>query len=397
MNETFDMIALPEEEQAKWREFSAEHPEESLDEIDSMSTDDYYPLPQSWGPGPDKGVEYSQRLLECAQEIRTNRDGEHGSKVPKESGIHSPYVSSLREEINLRTMTQKVQVYEIGRCLCLAKQALDHGRFLKWLLTVNIKKTSALNAMRIYRVCCGCPELLQGFSSVQLYVLCAPAFPKKFREMIFDEKPNNLPKDAKEIAKLGRQYKASMLPLEMPEIKALFDKRARRTVYRKLEREVRSTWVFLDKKIDRLKAMAREQRPEAICVTDEERKCYDQLITLFQRFAVKLDEVRADLDWDAVKAENETEEKEVSQEIEVVSEELKSAAVENSQPLTFCRAEPPRTEEEASSELMSEPEAEEYDPEETQPEEATAAKNAIIEDSQRFVFLRTIPAKPELN
>lgn len=305
-NKPWDTSAFSPEEQAEWAEFTADaNPDDLVDDIDGIYAGAYYPLPKSYAPGEDKGVEYGQRLLDHAQEIRERIKEQYGSKIPQNCSCSDPFVHLLREEVNLRVATQKVQVYENGRCLCLAKQALGYKKFGQWLKSVDIHRTSAHNSMRVYRAVGGCPELLQGLSAVQMYTLCAPAFPKAFRDQIFDAKPNNLPKAAKAIAKLGEQYKNAPLPLDVPEIKALFDKRARRLAYRKMEREVRSTWVFLDSKVRRLKSMASVDRPEAFCRTDAERMCYNELITLLKRFALKLEDYQLKFGYAADCADDE--------------------------------------------------------------------------------------------
>ncbi len=312
----FTMDALTPEEQAEWAEFIADHPEDLVDDIDGIYADAYYPLPKSYAPGEDKGVEYGQRLLDHAQEIREQIEEQYGAKIPANCSVNSPFVHLLREEINLRVATQKVQVYENGRCLCLAKQALGYRNFGQWLKSVSIHRTSAHNSMRVYRAVAGCPELLQGLSAVQMYTLCSPAVPKRFREMILDQKPNNLPKTAKAIARLAEQYKNSPLPLDVPEIKALFDKRACGLAYRKMEREVRATWKFLDSKVRRLKSMASVDRPEAFCRTDAERRCYNELMVLLQRFTLKLEDYQMKFSVEADRAEDEdlTEKEDVATE-----------------------------------------------------------------------------------
>jgi hypothetical protein len=294
----------PPEEQAKWVEFSRENPDGGLDEIDIIDPGTYFPLPKSWVPGKSK-VEYGQQLLQRAQEIREKIDEQFGSKIPSDCSVNAPFVHYLREEINLRVATQKVQVYENGRCLCLAKQALGYKKFGEWLKTVDIHRTSAHNSMRVYRTVAGCPELLEGLSAVQMYTLCSPAFPKALRDMIFDRKPNNLPKYAKAIARLGEQYKNSPLPLEVPDIKALFDRRAHRLAYRKMERELRAIWRFLDTEIRRLKTISNVDRPEAYCRTDEEKKCYGELISLLKRFVLKLEDYQMKFSWAADRADDE--------------------------------------------------------------------------------------------
>jgi len=304
-NKPWDRSDQSPEDLAEWDAFHAENPEASLDDIDSIYAGAYYPLPKSYAPGDDKGVEYGQRLLANAQEIRGKIEEQYGSKIPKNCPVNDPFVYLLREEINLRVATQKVQIYENGRCLCLAKQALGYKKFGQWLKTVSIHRTSAHNSMRVYRTVAGCPELLQGLSAVQMYTLCAPVFPQALRELTLDQKPNNLPKAAKAIAKLGEQYKNASLPLEVPEIKALFDKRARGLAYRKMEREVRSTWVFLDSKVRRLKSMACVDRPEAYCRTDEEKRCYNELITLLKRFVLKLEDYHLKFSYAADVADDE--------------------------------------------------------------------------------------------
>ena len=308
MSEEFNKSALAPEEQARWDQFSEEHPEAALDDIDNIYAGSYYPLPKSWAPVEHKSVEYGQALLERAQEIREKIDEQFGAKVPENCSVNYPFVCFLREEINLRVGCQKVQVYEAGRCLCLAKQALGYRKFGQWLKTVSIHRTSAHNSMRVYRAVAGCPELLEGLSAVQMYTLCAPAFPKALKDMIFDRKPNNLPKYAKAIARLGEQYKNSPLPLEVPEIKALFDRRAHGLAYRKMERELRAIWRYLDTEIRRLKTMSNVDRPEAYCRTDEEKRCYNELITLLKRFVLKLEDYQLQFGGAATDAEDDEDE-----------------------------------------------------------------------------------------
>jgi len=125
---------------------------------------------------------HREPLMVEAFSIQHARNEQAGTKTTPEERL-----VQITSELQCRSRIQRYDILEIGHLYHEAKGLLPHGRFGPWVNELGLYQRSAVAAyMRVYRYCCGRPELVDKITPTMLQKICEPGFSKPLRDEIFD-------------------------------------------------------------------------------------------------------------------------------------------------------------------------------------------------------------------
>jgi hypothetical protein len=128
----------------------------------------------------------------------------------------------ILDEIHLRQINIKRDIYFIGGALTDAKKIVGHGNFKKWIEdNLDFSYSTANNLMRVYEVCLGRPEIVESFNPSVLYTMAAPGFPKDLRQYLFDNSDSLDEIENDKLKDIYTRFKSGDLDLDSPEVKNL--------------------------------------------------------------------------------------------------------------------------------------------------------------------------------
>ena len=165
--------------------------------------------------------------LKTAYKERCLRADKYGfAKIPEDE--IDQYTGSVLDEINLRLVSMRKQVYEIGGLLIDVKRVLGEGwemKFGEWVgYNLPFSHRTANNYMNVYKVCMGTPELADMFKSSILYTIASEKFPDELRQELLDNAKGEYDFTQKELAVVLKKYANEEIDLESEEVKDMIFK-----------------------------------------------------------------------------------------------------------------------------------------------------------------------------
>lgn len=134
------------------------------------------------------------------------------------------YMDSVKKEIEIRAISIRYQVFEIGKLIFNVKQLMARygfrGEFGKWLDDFPISRSTALNCYRVYMTCMSCPDAVQFFSPSTLYVMTEPKFPPELRAYMMEDRTDPFHRKLSELKELVARYEAGEIEYDGPEMRA---------------------------------------------------------------------------------------------------------------------------------------------------------------------------------
>lgn len=123
-------------------------------------------------------------LYRYAEDRRQNR-----YKEWKSVGVEK-YLSSIAEEISIRTRITQQEIFLIGELLCEVRETLkpiEGKNFKGWIKeNCDFGYDTALNFCRVFTVCLGNVRDIEKIQISTLYKVSQTSFPKDLREHLFD-------------------------------------------------------------------------------------------------------------------------------------------------------------------------------------------------------------------
>lgn len=189
-------------------------------QIDYTSDDDSNSKAYSKIPAM-KDLEPAVTELLAAHQMRNERQSKFEEPFIDENDIPE-YAGYIKQEILHRLRAMPYQAYEVGKLLRILKKHLPHGKFYDWVLkNLPISKATALNFMRVYRICLGHPEIIEYFKRSVLYKICAPSFPEDFRKFIFENITGPFDVKNKDLLQVAVKWEKKEVNPKSPEVQSL--------------------------------------------------------------------------------------------------------------------------------------------------------------------------------
>ena len=178
-----------------------------------------------------------------------------------------------------------------------AKKIVGHGGFDEWLRhCTDFSKSTALNCMRVYKVCMGSPELIEYFDASALYVICRPSFPKTLRDILFSNAEGVYDISCKELLEVAFSWQKGKINLGSPRVQELLKKQKRQSLWKRYEIEIKAIIHSLERKRDKILEITSEHSVNPLLEEDirddKYREIADEIDYTVGRFNSMLQSLR---------------------------------------------------------------------------------------------------------
>lgn len=139
-------------------------------------------------------------------------------------------LSQIADELGRWARVQRLSTLEIGGLYCEAKKLLPHGEFWPWAEKAGQYGKSAVhNYMRVYRCCCGRPELVERIKPTMLQLICQPCFPADLWQEIYDRRGVREGTTVAKLMEVSKEIRAMRLTVSDEKVQRLLRDRETET------------------------------------------------------------------------------------------------------------------------------------------------------------------------
>ena len=214
------------------------------------------------------------------------------------------YLQSLIDELRIRCRAFISNIFEMGRLLQEAKKIIPYGDFKNWIET-NFEQgyRTAVNCMRVYEACIGCPEIVPYFQSSCLYIICRPSFDESLRTALFANVKGPVAANKKDIVETVLKYKSGEIKTEDEAVQHILQSNRALDIKDRYRIELQALYKIMIERLGRIIAIRTRHSASPLInsngnSSDEEMEFAFETEERIERFMEKLNHVIKHLEKD---------------------------------------------------------------------------------------------------